>query len=110
MPYKSTAKSIDGWVVKTTPGNVAGTFIDKAQEVVYIYTKTPVKDVPGTDKPKPDGSKPETPQGDGTKVENAQRTLPQAGERQTLALPIFGALLLLSLGGYAYVQKKKKVK
>ncbi|WP_404815190.1 MucBP domain-containing protein [Carnobacterium maltaromaticum] len=32
LPYQSTAKSIDGWVVKTTPGNVAGTFIDKAQE------------------------------------------------------------------------------
>ncbi|EAH4444539.1 MucBP domain-containing protein [Listeria innocua] len=38
-PYQSTAKSITGWTVKTTPGNATGVFTDTNQTVTYVYEK-----------------------------------------------------------------------
>ncbi len=38
-PYQSTAKSIKGWTVKTTPANATGVFTDTNQTVTYVYEK-----------------------------------------------------------------------
>ncbi|EMO0987581.1 MucBP domain-containing protein [Listeria monocytogenes] len=38
-PYQSTAKSLSGWTVKTTPANANGVFTDTNQTVTYIYEK-----------------------------------------------------------------------
>ncbi|EAG6706778.1 cell surface protein, partial [Listeria monocytogenes] len=38
-PYQSTAKSITGWTVKTTPTNANGVFTDTNQTVTYVYEK-----------------------------------------------------------------------
>ncbi|EAH3631432.1 cell surface protein, partial [Listeria monocytogenes] len=38
-PYQSTAKSITGWTVKTTPTNANGVFTNTNQTVTYIYEK-----------------------------------------------------------------------
>lgn len=38
-PYQATAKSLSGWVVKTTPANANGTFTDTNQTVTYVYEK-----------------------------------------------------------------------
>ncbi|EIS8278710.1 MucBP domain-containing protein [Listeria monocytogenes] len=38
-PYQSTAKSITGWIVKTTPANANGVFTDTNQTVTYVYEK-----------------------------------------------------------------------
>ncbi|HDA9544679.1 TPA: MucBP domain-containing protein, partial [Listeria innocua] len=38
-PYQSTAKSITGWAVKTTPANANGVFTDTNQTVTYVYEK-----------------------------------------------------------------------
>ncbi|EAE7687499.1 hypothetical protein BK830_12650 [Listeria monocytogenes] len=38
-PYQSTAKSITGWTVKTTPANANGVFTDTNQTVTYVYEK-----------------------------------------------------------------------
>ncbi|HBM3485348.1 TPA: MucBP domain-containing protein [Listeria innocua] len=38
-PYQSTAKSITGWTVKTTPANATGVFTDTNQTVTYVYEK-----------------------------------------------------------------------
>ncbi|EAW7155768.1 LPXTG cell wall anchor domain-containing protein, partial [Listeria monocytogenes] len=38
-PYQSTAKSLSGWVVKTTPANANGVFTDTNQTVTYVYEK-----------------------------------------------------------------------
>ncbi|EHF3620468.1 cell surface protein [Listeria innocua] len=38
-PYQSTAKSITGWTVKTTPTNATGVFTDTNQTVTYVYEK-----------------------------------------------------------------------
>ncbi|MGL5896497.1 MAG: MucBP domain-containing protein [Lactococcus lactis] len=38
-PYKSSAKSISGWTVKTTPTNAQGTFTQSPQTVTYVYEK-----------------------------------------------------------------------
>ncbi|MDG4960597.1 MucBP domain-containing protein, partial [Lactococcus lactis] len=38
-PYETSAKSIAGWAVKTTPTNAQGTFTDQAQTVTYVYEK-----------------------------------------------------------------------
>ncbi|WP_409021626.1 MucBP domain-containing protein [Dellaglioa sp. P0083] len=43
--YKTTAKHIAGWNVKTTPKNAEGTFTDKTQTVTYVYTRSAAKDV-----------------------------------------------------------------
>ncbi|WP_181327183.1 MucBP domain-containing protein, partial [Listeria monocytogenes] len=39
VPYQSTAKSITGWTVKTTPTNANGVFTDTNQTVTYVYEK-----------------------------------------------------------------------
>ncbi|EAE2397060.1 cell surface protein [Listeria monocytogenes] len=38
-PYQVTAKSLSGWVVKTTPANANGVFTDTNQTVTYVYEK-----------------------------------------------------------------------
>ncbi|MDG4960601.1 MucBP domain-containing protein, partial [Lactococcus lactis] len=38
-PYETSAKSIAGWTVKTTPTNAQGTFTEEAQTVTYVYEK-----------------------------------------------------------------------
>ncbi|HAA6420413.1 TPA_asm: cell wall anchor protein [Listeria monocytogenes] len=38
-PYQSTAKSITGWTVKTTPANANGVFTNTNQTVTYVYEK-----------------------------------------------------------------------
>ena len=38
-PYETTAKTISGWTVKTTPSNARGTFTEDVQTVTYIYEK-----------------------------------------------------------------------
>ncbi|EHH9745979.1 LPXTG cell wall anchor domain-containing protein, partial [Listeria monocytogenes] len=38
-PYQSTAKSLSGWVVKTTPANANGVFTNTNQTVTYVYEK-----------------------------------------------------------------------
>ncbi|EHC2202140.1 MucBP domain-containing protein [Listeria monocytogenes] len=38
-PYQATAKSLSGWVVKTTPANANGVFTDTNQMVTYVYEK-----------------------------------------------------------------------
>ncbi|MCV43109.1 cell surface protein [Listeria monocytogenes] len=38
-PYQSTAKSLSGWTVKTTPTNANGVFTDTNQTVTYVYEK-----------------------------------------------------------------------
>ncbi|HEM1147359.1 TPA: MucBP domain-containing protein, partial [Listeria monocytogenes] len=38
-PYQSTAKSITGWAVKTTPTNATGVFTNANQTVTYVYEK-----------------------------------------------------------------------
>lgn len=38
-PYKSSAKSISGWTVKTTPTNAQGTFTQSPQTVTYVYDR-----------------------------------------------------------------------
>ncbi|EAG6101433.1 MucBP domain-containing protein [Listeria monocytogenes] len=38
-PYQSTAKSLSGWVVKTTPANANGIFTTDAQTVTFVYAK-----------------------------------------------------------------------
>ncbi|EAF1659339.1 LPXTG cell wall anchor domain-containing protein [Listeria monocytogenes] len=38
-PYQSTAKSITGWTVKTTPTNANGVFTNANQTVTYVYEK-----------------------------------------------------------------------
>ncbi|WP_267675305.1 MucBP domain-containing protein, partial [Listeria innocua] len=38
-PYQSTAKSITGWAVKTTPANANGVFTNANQTVTYVYEK-----------------------------------------------------------------------
>ncbi|HBM3499233.1 TPA: MucBP domain-containing protein, partial [Listeria innocua] len=38
-PYQSTAKSITGWAVQTTPANANGVFTDTNQTVTYVYEK-----------------------------------------------------------------------
>ncbi|EHP2986121.1 TPA: MucBP domain-containing protein [Listeria monocytogenes] len=38
-PYQSTAKSLSGWTVKTTPANANGVFTDANQTVTYVYEK-----------------------------------------------------------------------
>ncbi|EPR4539401.1 MucBP domain-containing protein, partial [Listeria monocytogenes] len=38
-PYQSTAKSITGWTVKTTPANATGVFTNANQTVTYVYEK-----------------------------------------------------------------------
>ncbi|EAD2139717.1 LPXTG cell wall anchor domain-containing protein [Listeria monocytogenes] len=38
-PYQSTAKSLSGWTVKTTPANANGVFTDTNQTVTYVYEK-----------------------------------------------------------------------
>ncbi|EJT9580315.1 MucBP domain-containing protein [Listeria monocytogenes] len=38
-PYQSTAKSITGWTVKTTPTNATGVFTNANQTVTYVYEK-----------------------------------------------------------------------
>ncbi|EAD8855890.1 LPXTG cell wall anchor domain-containing protein [Listeria monocytogenes] len=38
-PYQATAKSLSGWVVKTTPANANGAFTDTNQTVTYVYEK-----------------------------------------------------------------------
>ncbi|EPF4193410.1 MucBP domain-containing protein [Listeria monocytogenes] len=38
-PFQSTAKSLSGWVVKTTPANANGVFTDTNQTVTYMYEK-----------------------------------------------------------------------
>ncbi|HFK7975812.1 TPA: MucBP domain-containing protein, partial [Listeria monocytogenes] len=40
LPYQTTAKSIDGWVLEETPANASGTFTKEVQEVVYVYERT----------------------------------------------------------------------
>ncbi|MFN1235612.1 MucBP domain-containing protein [Listeria innocua] len=38
-PYQSTAKSLSGWAVKTTPANATGVFTDTNQTVAYVYER-----------------------------------------------------------------------
>ncbi|EAG9521263.1 cell wall anchor protein, partial [Listeria monocytogenes] len=38
-PYQSTAKSLSGWTVKTTPANATGVFTNANQTVTYVYEK-----------------------------------------------------------------------
>lgn len=38
-PYQATAKSLSGWLVKTTPANANGVFTDTNQTVTYVYEK-----------------------------------------------------------------------
>ncbi|HHH7136013.1 TPA: MucBP domain-containing protein, partial [Listeria innocua] len=38
-PYQSTAKSLSGWAVKTTPANATGVFTDTNQTVTYVYER-----------------------------------------------------------------------
>ncbi|EPS6024421.1 MucBP domain-containing protein [Listeria monocytogenes] len=38
-PYQATAKSLSGWVIKTTPANANGVFTDTNQTVTYVYEK-----------------------------------------------------------------------
>ncbi|EAE9244625.1 hypothetical protein BU434_04990 [Listeria monocytogenes] len=38
-PYQATAKSLSGWLVKTTPANANGIFTDTNQTVTYVYAK-----------------------------------------------------------------------
>ncbi|EPU1806643.1 MucBP domain-containing protein [Listeria monocytogenes] len=38
-PYQSTAKSITGWTIKTTPTNANGAFTNTNQTVTYVYEK-----------------------------------------------------------------------
>lgn len=95
LPYESTAKSIDGWVLKETPANANGTFTEEAQEVVYVYTKTkPTKLTENST-----GSKSDT-------IKDKGRILPQTGE-QALAWVSSLGLTLLSVVGYVFYKKRK---
>ncbi|MFP8918412.1 MucBP domain-containing protein, partial [Enterococcus innesii] len=38
-PYETSAKTISGWTVTTTPENAQGTFSEEAQTVTYVYEK-----------------------------------------------------------------------
>ncbi|WP_179187419.1 MucBP domain-containing protein, partial [Listeria monocytogenes] len=38
-PYQTTAKSLSGWTVKTTPTNATGVFTNANQTVTYVYEK-----------------------------------------------------------------------
>ncbi|EDN9499318.1 lmo2396 family class 1 internalin, partial [Listeria monocytogenes] len=38
-PYQTTAKSLSGWTVKTTPNNATGVFTNSKQTVTYVYEK-----------------------------------------------------------------------
>ncbi|EFP2887737.1 MucBP domain-containing protein, partial [Listeria monocytogenes] len=38
-PYQSTAKSLSGWTIKTTPTNATGVFTNSNQTVTYVYEK-----------------------------------------------------------------------
>ncbi|EAK9731941.1 TPA: MucBP domain-containing protein, partial [Listeria monocytogenes] len=38
-PYQTTAKSLSGWTVKTTPANATGVFTNANQTVTYVYEK-----------------------------------------------------------------------
>ncbi|MFW8052730.1 MucBP domain-containing protein [Vagococcus fluvialis] len=40
LPYQSEAVSINGWTLKETPVNAAGTFTEEAQEIIYVYERT----------------------------------------------------------------------
>ncbi|MBC2241194.1 MucBP domain-containing protein, partial [Listeria booriae] len=39
-PYTSTAATIPGYTLKTSPANATGTYSEKAQTVTYVYEKT----------------------------------------------------------------------
>ncbi|MDO1605570.1 MucBP domain-containing protein [Lactobacillus sp. YT155] len=38
-PYSTSAKTVTGWVLKTTPANATGKFTSTAQTVTYVYTR-----------------------------------------------------------------------
>ncbi|WP_167803799.1 MucBP domain-containing protein, partial [Listeria monocytogenes] len=57
-PYQSTAKSLSGWVVKTTPANANGVFTTDAQTVSFVYAKQ--EDDPKKDDKTPNNTKPDT--------------------------------------------------
>ncbi|HFK0292616.1 TPA: lmo2396 family class 1 internalin, partial [Listeria monocytogenes] len=38
-PYQTSAKSLSGWTVKTTPNNATGVFTNSKQTVTYVYEK-----------------------------------------------------------------------
>ncbi|MGM0139817.1 hypothetical protein IGI65_002295 [Enterococcus sp. DIV0755b] len=39
LPYETTAKTIAGWVLKTTPENAQGVFSEEEQNVTYVYER-----------------------------------------------------------------------
>ncbi|PXD12423.1 MucBP domain-containing protein [Listeria monocytogenes] len=39
VPYQTSAKSLSGWTVKTTPNNATGVFTNSKQTVTYVYEK-----------------------------------------------------------------------
>lgn len=41
-PYTTSAKSISGYTLRTTPANAKGSFTDGVIEVTYVYSKDPV--------------------------------------------------------------------
>lgn len=49
-PYTAQAKQVSGYMVQKVQGQATGTFTDQAQQVVYVYAKTPVVTPPTTNK------------------------------------------------------------
>ncbi|HBM3601371.1 TPA: MucBP domain-containing protein [Listeria innocua] len=114
-PYQSTAKSITGWTVKTTPANATGVFTTDAQTVTFVYAKqeddpkkedkTPSNTQPDKDKTtikinenKPKASKPTTIK--------KQTKLPKTGDNQqeSILFGLIGTCFVL-LGIYSISKK-----
>ncbi|MFK4935035.1 MucBP domain-containing protein [Lactococcus garvieae] len=108
LPYESQPKSINGWTVKTTPSNASGTFSDKPQEVVYVYTRITEGHTVNND----NSVKPEHPNQsvNPSHIENNMHDneLPSTGESKGLFFSIIGGFLTVVAGVTLLLRRKTK--
>ncbi|MFQ6324484.1 MucBP domain-containing protein, partial [Lactococcus garvieae] len=103
LTYENQPKSINGWVLKTTPSNASGTFSDQPQEVVYVYVKDTLMDT-GTSVNTGTPNNTENPSNH--EQSSSDASLPSTGESKGLLFSIFGALLLILASLSVFLKKK----
>ena len=97
-PYETSAKSIAGWTVTTTPNNASGTFGEEAQTVTYVYHKN--KSI-ASGKVIESNIKNDNQSGN-------HKNLPKTGEVSSLIGSVIGTLLLVGTGVLFLIKRKAK--
>lgn len=108
--YITDKKVIKGYTFKKIEGNPTGKFTSEAQTVIYVYTKDDGGSsvIPDPDPNDTSQSKSDSKNTGSSDNHDSEQKLPQTGDETTPVFNLIFAIMLLSIGSFLTILKRKQ--